>query len=182
MIMGDFLTLIPPHREQISPLARYRQDGEVPSQSAVNSPIIWPLSQDGGFSLPLAGYWPRRHLNPSSTVCCPDKTKIDKDQCGEELDALSRPQRPDGSNMMHAETALNIDFDDNSTPSGERFLANIRLFLAFKKGAGQNTIREEFLLESLVEMHQRLYGRRTAAEFAVTPQIKRQFEHEIPGY
>jgi hypothetical protein len=33
-------------------LARYRPDSVVSSQSAVSSPIIWPLSQDGGFSLP----------------------------------------------------------------------------------------------------------------------------------
>jgi hypothetical protein len=83
---------------------------------------------------------------------------------------------------MRAGTPSTIEFDDGSTRSGERFLANIRLFLAFKKGAGQNTIREEFLLESLMEMHQRLYGRRTAAEFAMAPRINVGFEQEMQGY
>ena len=50
---------------------------------------------------------------------------------------------------------VSIDSENPSAPidSGELFFSQIRLFLAFKKCAGQDIASEEFVLDTLEVMH-----------------------------
>lgn len=72
---------------------------------------------------------------------------------------------------------------DTPAAGAERFLSQVRLFLAFRKAAGRDTVRDEFLLDTLAEMNQRLYGRaKTAVEVFPAPQIVAEFEHRLEGF
>jgi hypothetical protein len=84
--------------------------------------------------------------------------------------------------MQAAKAPSNTKLENSAVNSGERFLASIRLFLAFKRGSGQDTIRDEFLLDSLVEMRERLYGRKEPSEVVSASQIHIGFGQEILGY
>ncbi len=75
-----------------------------------------------------------------------------------------------------------INLIADSVDSGGRFLSQIRLFLAFKKGAGKDTEREEFLLETLAEMHQTLSRQRTPVEVFRIPQIANPASYEIQAF
>ena len=66
--------------------------------------------------------------------------------------------------MQNPATFSEIDITADSRDSGDRFLSQIRLFLAFKKGAGQDTEREEFLLDCVAEMRQNVSRQRTPIE------------------
>jgi hypothetical protein len=87
-------------------------------------------------------------------------------------------------NPMQIQTiSSNLDTVETPAAGAERFLSQIRLFLTFKKAAGKDTAREEFLLDSLDEMHQRLYGKaRTAVEVFPAAQIVPEFEHQMHGF
>jgi len=65
--------------------------------------------------------------------------------------------------------------------SAERCLSQIRLFLTFRKAAGQETARDEFLLDTLAEMNHRLYGKGAAVEVFPASQAVPEFESQVQG-
>ena len=68
-----------------------------------------------------------------------------------------------------------VETDSNNA---DRFLSQIRLFLAFKKAAGENIAEQEFLLDTLAEMQQRLYGPKPVTTSFDMPQVARSVGHQ----
>jgi hypothetical protein len=76
----------------------------------------------------------------------------------------------------------NPETAETPAANAERFLQQVRLFLSFRKAAGQDTAREEFLLDTLAEMNQRLYGKGTVVDVFPAPQIAPELEYQIHGF
>jgi hypothetical protein len=110
--------------------------------------------------------------------------QIDKPQCAQKLHLYSDHNAnhwSGGSIVQDQKIHFKLETAEGEVSNGERFLSNIRLFLAFKKAAGENTTRQEFLLDELAEMQRRLYGQRAAREAVRIPHVPRSFGQQIEG-
>ena len=80
---------------------------------------------------------------------------------------------------MQQNSAFKAEIVETDATNADRFLSQIRLFLAFKKAAGENIAEQESLLDTLAGMHQRLYGQKRVAGSFDMPQTARSFGHQM---
>jgi len=80
---------------------------------------------------------------------------------------------------MQQNVTFKPEIVETDSTNAARFLSQIRLFLAFKKAAGENIAGQEFLLDTLAEMHQRLYGRKPVTTTFDMPQTACSFDHQL---